>query len=136
MDNSRYYTSVAAYDYSLFTSKESTAKTLPKKQTVIKMPTKKRTLNHAVSGVFSIIMVATFILSMICIEMYLRAEITSVRSQTVAVQNEIKELDSRQTALQIELEQKISYTNLEMQAKEMGMQKPRRDQIVYLQAEE
>lgn len=136
MDNSRYYTSVTAYDYSLFTTRESTAKALPKKQPVIKMPVKKAALNHSVSGVFSIIMVAVFILSMICVEIYLRAEITSVRSQTVAVQNEIKELDSRQTALQIQLEQKISYTNLEEQAKAMGMQKPRRDQIVYLEAEE
>ncbi len=136
MDNSRYYTSVTAYDYSLFTTRESTAKALPKKQPGIKMPAKKAALNHSVSGVFSIIMVAVFILSMICVEIYLRAEITSVRSQTVAVQNEIKELDSRQTALQIQLEQKISYTNLEEQAKAMGMQKPRRDQIVYLEAEE
>ncbi|MBQ7288484.1 MAG: hypothetical protein IJW78_02035 [Clostridia bacterium] len=136
MDNSRYYTSVTAYDYSLFTARESTAKALPKKKPVIKIPVKNKALRHSVSGVFSIIMVAVFMLSMICAEIYLRAEITSVRSQTAAVQNEIKELDSRETALQIQLEQKISYSNLEDEAKEMGMQKPRRDQIVYLPAEE
>ena len=136
MDNSRYYTSVAAYDYSLFTARESTAKTLPKRQPVIKMPAKKKALSNSVSGIFSIIMVAVFMLSMICVEIYLRAEITSVRAQTAVVQKEIKELDSRQTALQIELEQKISYTNLQEQAQALGMQKPRRDQIVYLEAEE
>lgn len=136
MDNSRYYTSVTAYDYSLFTARESTARPLPKKQPVIKMPRRKTAPRYSVSGVFSILMVAVFILSMICAEIYLRAEITSVRAQTVSVEKEIKELDSRETALQIQLEQKISYSNLEEQAKALGMQKPRRDQIVYLAAEE
>lgn len=136
MDNSRYYTSVTAYDYSLFAAKESTARALPKKQPVIKMPAKKAALNHAVSGVFSIVMIAVFILSMICAEIYLRAEITSVRAQTHAVQNELKELNGRETALQMQLEQKISYSNLEEEAKALGMQKPRRDQIVYLEPTE
>lgn len=135
MDNSRYYTSVTAYDYSLFTARESTAKALPKKKPVIQMPARKTALRHSVSGMFSIIMVAVFILSMICAEIYLRAEITSVRAQTTSIQDEIKELDSRETALQIQLEQKISYSNLEEEAKALGMQKPRRDQIVYLAAE-
>lgn len=136
MDNSRYYTSVTAYDYSLFTNSGSAAKALPKKKTVIEMPKRKAALRHSVPGIFSIIMVAVFILSMICAEIYLRAEITSVRAKTATIEKEIKELDSRETALQIQLEQKISYTNLEEEAKALGMQKPRRDQIVYLEADE
>lgn len=136
MDNSRYYTSLSTYDYSLFTTKESTARKLPSDNPVIKMPEKKTALQNSVSGVFSIILVAAFILSMICAEMYLRAEITEVHSKTHTIQKEINELESRETALEIQLEQRISYTNLEQKAMELGMMKPRRDQIVYIKTVE
>jgi len=136
MNNYKYYTGSLAHDYSMFMPKE---KEEHKKADVIKHPNANRKsmqntkiVARSVSSKISAVAVCTFVVAMVCANIYIRAEITSVQSQICDVKSEISELDSEQTRLNCEIERQISYENLEQAAKALGMQKKERSQIVYI----
>ncbi len=147
MNNQKYYNGVSSYDFSLFTSRESTARKLPEyteprsrqRDGLIEIPELREGSTRASRRrprVFPVVLLALFVLLLVAVEIYLRAEITGLKSETAAVQKEISALDSRETGLQMEFEQKISYGSLEEAAGELGMGKPGRDQVIYLEPEE
>ena len=52
--------------------------------------------------------------------------------QKYDVKSAIAELDSERTVLEVELERRISYANLEVEAMQLGMKKPDKDDVTYI----
>ena len=133
MDNSRYYNDSLAYDFDMFLPKEK-----PQKAKIVKMPTtaKKQASRKAaateVGNKVKAIVTVGFILAVICANIFLRVRITEVDSQINNVNKEIVELQSEKTRLNVELENRISYENLEEQAMALGMSKTDKSQVVYI----
>ncbi len=136
MDNSRYYTSVASYDYSLFESDGSAARDIrrtERRAEIRKMPIRKQSRKPKKSRVAATVFAVVFLFAIISAEIYLRAEITGVKEETDETIKVIRELDSRETGLEMQIEQRTAYENLREKAEELGLQKPERDQIIYLE---
>jgi len=136
MDNYKYYTGSLAHDYNMFMPKE---KEEQKKADVIKHPNADRkskqnakAVARSVSSRISAVAVCTFVIAMVCTNIYFRAEITSVHSQISDAKSGISELESEQIRLNCEIERRISFENLEQAAEALGMQKKERSQIVYI----
>ena len=135
MDNLKYYNDSFAYDYDIFAPKIR-----EKKADILEYPkeNKKTTKKSARvgNGYISKAIVAVMILAAVCGSLYLRAEISSLKSQINGVKKEIVELESEVTRLNVEVERKISLTNLEQAAKELGMQKCEKNQVTYIKTNE
>lgn len=133
MDNSRYYNDSLAYDFDMFLPKEK-----PQKAKIVKMPqtAKKKAIRKAaataVGNKVKAIAAIGFILAVICANIFLRVRITEVNSQINEVKNEIVELESEKTRLNVEFENRISYENLEEAAMALGMNKTDKSQVVYI----
>ena len=56
-----------------------------------------------------------------------------MRSEINELNEEIVELESESTRLSVEMERKISVTNLEEAAEALGMQKCEKSQVTYIQ---
>ncbi len=133
INNSKYYNDSLAYDFELFMPKE-------KKQhaTVVKMPEKKIKKTKAkarkrVSSIASIITLATFMVGIVCANIALRVEISEVNSDIVEAKARYAAVSGEETRLNVEFQRMISYGNLEEAAKELGMRKTDKDQIVYIE---
>lgn len=132
MDNSRYYNDSLAYDFDMFLPKEK-----PEKAKIVKMPQKKRakakkTAVSVLAERIKSVAVIAFVLSVICANIFLRVRITEINSEISAVKSEITELESEQTRLSVELENKISYKNIESAAVQLGMKKMDKSQVIYI----
>jgi len=68
----------------------------------------------------------------LCGNLFLRLQINEVNSKINDVKTQINELDSEKTSLEVELERKISYSNIELEATELGMKKMSKDQVTYI----
>ncbi len=133
INNSKYYNDSLAYDFELFMPKE-------KKQsaTVVKMPEKKIKKARAkakkrVSSVASVIMISAFMVGIVCANIALRVEISEINSDIVEAKARYAAVSGEETRLNVELERMVSYGNLEEAAKELGMKKTDKDQIVYIE---
>lgn len=135
LDNLKYYNDSFAYDYDIFAPKAQ-----PKKADILEYPNEKkakaRKSASSKSGYLAKSIVAVMILAAVCGSLYLRAEISSIKSQINGVNKEITELRSEVTRLNVEVERKISLTNLELAAKELGMQKCEKNQVTYIKTNE
>ncbi len=138
INNSRYYNDSLAYDFELFMPK-------PKEEreaaTVIKMPREKTRKASAkargrVSGMASIILLITFMVAVVCVNIALRVEISEVNSDIIEAKSELADVSGEQTRLSVELERMVSYGNLEEAARELGMKKTDKSQIVYIKINE
>jgi len=138
MDNLKYYNDSLAYDFNMFMPREKEEASrdnivrLP--NTEIKRKTKKQARRLSVSA-FAV-MGCIFILAGLCGNIFLRLQINEVNSKINSVKHEIEELESEKTSLEVELERKISYNNIELEATEMGMQKKDKSQVKYIRINE
>jgi len=48
------------------------------------------------------------------------------------MKHSLNELDSERTSLEVEMQRRISYSNIEFEATQMGMQKLSKDQVTYI----
>lgn len=138
MNNVKYYKSSLAYDFDMFMPKEQ-RKSNDSPSQIIPMPTAKKAKHRrtkaakqALSGRAGITFALIGVLLMVCANIYIRAEITSINAQIDQVKSEIVELESEEVRLGMELERKVSYANLEQAAKDLGMQKIEKSQMVYI----
>ena len=132
MDNMKYYTDSIAYDFSAFMPK-----TEKKTDNIVKVPqskkqTHKKTAARSLSVSAFAIMTAVFMLAALCGNIYLRLQINEVDSKINAVNKEINAVDSEMTGLEVELERKISFSNIELEATELGMKKKDKSQVKYI----
>ncbi len=129
MDNLKYYNDSLAYDFNLFERKQKPEYS----DNIIKMPAKKPVAKaKRLSLSATAVLLAAFVIVSICLNIFVRICITETNSKINAINKEISELDAEITKLNVEFENRISYTNLETKASEIGMKKMDKSQAVYL----
>lgn len=136
MNNIKYYNDSLAYDFEMFMPK--TAET-SKRDNIVVMPktaerSKKRTRAAAksLSAPVTLIMAAVFILAGLCGNIALRLKINEVNSEINDVKAAITELESEKTSLEVEMQRRISYANLELEATQLGMRKMEKSNVTYI----
>ncbi len=137
MNNLKYYNDSVAYDFEMFAPKTKEKKNT--RDNIVVMPKAKTAANSKrsaatrhVSPTVSLIMCAIFVLAGFCGNISLRLKINEVNAQINDVKAVIAELDSEKTELEVELQRRISYANLELEAVQLGMCKPDKDSVVYI----
>jgi cell division protein FtsL len=137
MDNLKYYNESLAYDFEMFMPKTNAAP--KKKDNIVVMPktaAKNRKRRAAATRSLSVpvaaLMCMVFLLAGLCGNIALRLQINEVNSQINSVKGAIAELDSEKTCLEVEMQRRISYSNLELQAVELGMKKPDKENVTYI----
>ena len=129
------YNDSLAYDFEMFAPK--TAERSKSRDNIVVMPdraSKKRTRSatKAVSAPAMLIMTAVLVLAGLCGNIALRLQINEVNSQINSVRAQIAEVDSEKTELEMEMQRRISYSNLELEAVQLGMKKPEKENVVYI----
>ena len=133
MDNLKYYNDSLAYDFEMPRKAEPV-----RKDNIVKLPqtrVRTRAKKHAVKRVSAsafAVMASVFVLAAMCGNILLRLQINEVNSKINDVKSEINALESQKTALEVELERVISYSNIELEAAEIGMQKMDKSQVKYI----
>ena len=135
MNNLKYYNDSLAYDFEMFAPK--TAERSKSRDNIVVMPdraSKKRTRSatKAVSAPAMLIMTAVLVLAGLCGNIALRLQINEVNSQINSVRAQIAEVDSEKTELEMEMQRRISYSNLELEAVQLGMKKPEKENVIYI----
>ena len=137
MNNAKYYNDSLAYDFDLFMPK---TKQNPRAE-IVKMPKRKEkkarsATRSEVSKTMAIILLGLFLVSMICAGIAIRVEISEVNSEIIKTKSELSALSGEETRLDMELEQMMSYKNIEEAAKALGMRKMDKSQIIYVRVNE
>ena len=137
MNNAKYYNDSLAYDFDLFMPK---TKQNPRAE-IVKMPKRKEkrarsAARSEVSKTTAIILLGLFLVSMICAGIAIRVEISEVNSEIIKTKSELSALSGEETRLDMELEQMMSYKNIEEAAKALGMRKMDKSQIIYVRVNE
>ena len=137
MNNIKYYNDSLAYDFEMFMPKP--AKNAEPKDNIVVMPktakkarAKRRAAARRLSPAVSVVLMTVIALSAICGNLAIRLKINEVKSEINDVKASIAELDSEKTTLEVELQRRISYANLELEAVQLGMKKPDKDDVVYI----
>ncbi len=134
MDNLKYYNDSLAYDFEMFMPRATASK---REDNIVKMPRPKvRCRTKAAVKSLSVsafaVLTAVFVLAALCGNIFLRLRINEVNSQINDIKSEINTLQSERTSLEVELERVISYSNIELEAAEIGMQKMDKNQVKYI----
>lgn len=137
MNNLKYYNDSVAYDFEMFVPKPAEKKNtrdnivvMPSNKTAAKK--RKKVAARRLSAPATLIMCAVFVLAGFCGNITLRLRLNEVNSKINEVNAAIAELDSEKTALEVEMQRRISYSNLELKASELGMTKPEKENVVYI----
>ena len=137
MNNIKYYNDSLAYDFEMFMPK--TAENQNTRDNIVVMPktaerSKRRTRAAArsLTSPALLIMTAVFILAGLCGNIALRIKINEVNSEINGVKSAITELDSEKTSLEVEIQRRISYSNLELEATQLGMRKMEKSNVKYI----
>ena len=137
MNNMKYYNDSLAYDFEMFMPK--TAENQNTRDNIVVMPktaerSKRRTRAAArsLTSPALLIMTAVFILAGLCGNIALRIKINEVNSEINGVKSAITELDSEKTSLEVEIQRRISYSNLELEATQLGMRKMEKSNVKYI----
>lgn len=137
MNNMKYYNDSLAYDFEMFMPK--TAENQNTRDNIVVMPktaerSKKRTRAAAkrLTSPALLIMTTVFILAGLCGNIALRIKINEVNSEINGVKSAITELDSEKTSLEVEVQRRISYSNLELEATQLGMRKMEKSNVKYI----
>ena len=135
MDNLKYYNDSLAYDFEMFMPRSAEP---IRKDNIVKLPqtkahrhAKTRAVKRVSASAFAV-MTTVFVLAAMCGNIFLRLQINEVNSKINDVKTEINALESQKTSLEVELERVISYSNIELEAAEIGMQKMDKNQVKYI----
>ena len=135
MDNLKYYNDSLAYDFEMFMPRSAEP---VRKDNIVKLPqtkqqrrAKKSAVKRVSASAFAV-MTTVFVLAAMCSNIFLRLQINEVNSKINDVKSEINALESQKTSLEVELERVISYSNIELEAAEIGMQKMDKNQVKYI----
>lgn len=133
MDNLKYYNDSFAYDYDIF------APSVKKKAEIHEYPgsnnktkAKKASALKGRSLMVRNILISAMVVAAVCSSLFLRAEISSLGKEINNVNKEITALESELVRLSVEMERKVSVTNLEAAAIELGMHKCEKSQVTYI----
>ena len=136
MDNLKYYNDSLAYDFEMFMPRPAQQQN---KDNIVKLPqigqrqrAKKRAAVRSLSVSAFAVMATVFMVAAMCGNIFLRLQINEVNSKINYVKKEINVLQSERTGLEVEFERVISYSNIELEAAEIGMQKMDKSQVKYI----
>lgn len=137
INNSKYYNDSLAYDFELFMPATKTAETekivkMPQKTVAKKKAKAAAKAKYRVSSVASILTLVAFMVGIICLNIALRVEISEVNSDIIDAKAELAAVSGEHTRLNVEFERMVSYENLEEAARNLGMKKTDKSQIVYI----
>lgn len=136
MNNLKYYNDSLAYDFDMFMPKTKQNNTrdnivvMPK--TAQKNKQRSRSAAKSLSPSVTALMCVVFVLAGLCGNIALRIQINEVNAQVNDMKAAIAELDSEKTSLEVELQRRISYANLELEATQLGMKKPSKEDVTYI----
>jgi hypothetical protein len=135
-----YYKESVAYDYSLFAPRD--------KEKIVEMPKKARAqqvkqikkassakafeIKSKALSTVSRLFVAAVILSIACLMIFTKVQITETYDKITSADKQLLILESEKIRLNMALENKISYKNIEVAARELGMQKKEKFQVNYI----
>lgn len=137
MDNLKYYNDSLAYNFEMFAPKAE-PKTEPRDNIIVmpkvkrKAKTRAKAAKKALYSPALAIMCAVTALAVLCAGIAIRLAINETTAKINDMRSAIAELDSEKTSLEVELQRRISYANLELQAVQMGMKKPQKEDVVYV----
>ena len=137
MDNIKYYNDSLAYDFEMFMTKTA-VKQKPLDNIVVMPRTaaasrkRKAAATRTLSAPVTLILCAVMVLAGLCGNIAIRLQINEVNSEINDVKAAIAELDSEQTSLEVEMQRRISYQNLELEAVQLGMKKPEKENVTYI----
>ena len=137
MNNIKYYNDSLAYDFSMFAPKPARAER--QNDNIVVMPRvrknqakRRKAATKALSAPALLVMTAVIVLAGLCGNIALRLKINEVNAEITEVKAAIAELDSEKTELEVQMQRRISFANLELEATELGMKKPEKDNVVYI----
>lgn len=137
MDNVKYYNDSLAYDFEMFMPR--TAVKAEPRDNIVVMPKvaaaakkRKAAATRTLASPITFVLCAVMVLAGLCGNIALRLEINEVNSEINDVKAAIAELDSEKTSLEVEMQRRISYKNLELEAVQLGMQKPEKENVTYI----
>ena len=142
MNNMKYFRGSIAYDYDMFLPSEKgqdNIVTMPRKE---KLASKRKARFAANAGAkrlgekLAAGLICAFIIGSLCLNIFMRVEISEASTAISALKGDIEELKSEETRLMVELDKRTSYDNLELAAEELGMQKPQKNQVTYIRTTE
>ena len=138
MDNIKYYNDSLAYDFEMFMPHNNTAP-VRQRGDIVKLPkteAKTRARRKAAARRISVsafaILTSVFMLAALCGNIFLRLKINEVNSEINSIKSEIDAAKSERTSLSVQLEREISFSNIELEATELGMQKMDKSQVKYI----
>lgn len=137
MDNLKYYNDSLAYDFDMFAPKKAPSSSprdniviMPRK--VNKSQKRRAAATKRLSAPASLVLCAALILAAFCGNIALRLQINEVNSEINDMRAVISELDSEKTSLEVEMQRRMSYGNLELEAVGLGMKKPEKEDVTYI----
>ena len=137
MNNMKYYNDSLAYDFDRFMS--SAAPERKREDNIVRLPSvdkkaknRKKAATKRLSAPAFAVMVTVFLVATLCGNILMRLQINEVNSQINDVKAEINELQSQKTSLEVELERRLSYSNIEVEAAQLGMHKMDKSQVKYI----
>ncbi|MBO4693366.1 MAG: hypothetical protein J5659_03110 [Clostridia bacterium] len=143
MDNIKYYNDSLAYDFEMFMPRSNTVRKTEGKDNIVKLPKseirvlsrRKSAARHLTASAFAVL-TSVLILAALCGNIFLRLRINEVNSEINRVKSEIEAAKSERTSLAVELEREVSFSNIELEATELGMQKMDKSQVKYIRVNE
>lgn len=134
MDNVKYYNDSLAYDFEMFMPREKRAQ---RPDNIVKLPSAKvRPKTKAAPRRLTVsafaVMASFILLAGLCGNIFLRLKINEVNSKINNMKKEVDVLNSYKTSLEVGLERKISYYNIELEATQLGMTKMSKDKVNYI----
>ena len=141
MNNVKYYNDSLAYDFEMFMPH---TKAQPRKEdNIVKLPRermkvaarKRAATRHLTASAFAVL-TTVVILAALCGNIFLRLKINEVNSDINTVKSRIEAVKSEKTALEVKIEREISFSNIELEATQLGMKKMDKNQVKYIRVKE
>lgn len=142
MNNIKYYNDSLAYDFEMFMPR---AKSVSPRvdDNIVKLPQTQRKVRarkmaaarRLTASAFAVL-TSVLILAALCGNIFLRLRINEVNSEINSVKSQIDSVKSEKTSLAVKIEREISFSNIELEATELGMQKMDKNQVKYIRVNE
>lgn len=142
MNNIKYYNDSLAYDFEMFMPRAKTVSPRAKDnivritQTQRKLRARKMAAARRLTAGAFAVLTSVLILAALCGNIFLRLRINEVNSEINSVKNQIDAVKSEKTSYAVKIEREISFSNIELEATELGMQKMDKSQVKYIRVNE
>lgn len=139
MNNIKYYNDSLAYDFEMFMPRRKEVSRVRNNDNIVRLPKtrekavarKRAAARHLTASAFAVL-TSVIILAALCGNIFLRLRINEVNSEINSVKSQIDAAKSERTSLAVQIEREISFSNIELEATQLGMQKMDKSQVKYI----